>query len=79
MNSGLQCLSNVKEVGEYFLKKKYTSEINESNLLGSGGNLVKEYGLLVQQLWYGNRKVVNPSKFRESLIKFSEMVKKIHS
>jgi ubiquitin carboxyl-terminal hydrolase 4/11/15 len=54
MNSGLQCLFNTPPLIEYFLSKKYLEEINENNVLGTKGNLTKKFGLLMNQVWYGN-------------------------
>ena len=34
MNSGLQCLSNIRELTEYFLSNLYKGEINVENKLG---------------------------------------------
>jgi len=41
MNSGLQCLSNTKDLTEYFLMNKYRNEINLENPLGLKGELAK--------------------------------------
>lgn len=35
MNSALQCLSNMSELTAHFLQRKYVSEINLQNPLGS--------------------------------------------
>lgn len=43
MNSGLQCLSNTKELTEYFMKDVFKAHINKSNALGAKGNLACAY------------------------------------
>ncbi len=43
MNSGLQCLSNTKEITDYFMKDDFKSHINHSNPLGTKGNLACAY------------------------------------
>lgn len=37
MNSGLQCLSHIKELTDYFLTNLYVPEINTINNLGTHG------------------------------------------
>lgn len=37
MNSGLQCLSHIPELTEYFLSKSYVKDINRNNPLGTQG------------------------------------------
>ena len=37
MNSGLQCISHILELTEYFLSNKYVKDINKENPLGSNG------------------------------------------
>lgn len=37
MNSGLQCISHVTELTEYFLKNSYIKDINKTNPLGTQG------------------------------------------
>lgn len=43
MNSGLQCLSNTREITEYFMKNEFIKEINHTNPLGTKGNLSCAY------------------------------------
>lgn len=47
MNAALQCLSNCQKLTEYFLSKKYLSEINMTNNLGHKGKIAKNYGKLL--------------------------------
>ena len=37
MNSGLQCISHVLEMTEYFLTNKFVKDINKDNPLGTQG------------------------------------------
>jgi ubiquitin carboxyl-terminal hydrolase 4/11/15 len=37
MNSGLQCISHVTELTDYFLSNKYVQDINKDNPLGTKG------------------------------------------
>lgn len=74
MNSGLQCLSNFKELTEYFLSGRFQSEINETNPLGTKGKLAKTYANLMKNLWYGTSKTFSPWSFKRTLSKFQPMV-----
>jgi ubiquitin C-terminal hydrolase len=37
MNSGIQCISSIIPLTEYFLQDKYINEINLTNKLGTKG------------------------------------------
>jgi ubiquitin C-terminal hydrolase len=37
MNSGLQSISHIAELADYFIKDKYITEINKTNPLGTKG------------------------------------------
>lgn len=37
MNSGIQCLSHVRELTEYFLSGEFAKDINKDNVLGTQG------------------------------------------
>ena len=50
MNSGLQCLSNTKELTEYFLNQTYKRHINNKNPLGAGGAIANAYAELLKLL-----------------------------
>jgi len=67
MNSGLQCLSNIYELTQYFISGKYTSEINSNNALGSGGNFVETYAQFIQSIWNSDVNPVTPSKLKKAL------------
>lgn len=41
MNSGLQCLSHISELTDYFLSEKYLKDVNVDNPLGTHGELSK--------------------------------------
>ena len=51
MNSTLQCLLHCRPLWEHFLSGKYKEEINETNPLGTGGKLAKEFAKLVDMFW----------------------------
>uniref|UniRef100_A0A183CK07 ubiquitinyl hydrolase 1 n=1 Tax=Globodera pallida TaxID=36090 RepID=A0A183CK07_GLOPA len=64
MNSALQCLSNVPELTEYFLRGAHIGEVNEDNPLGTQGRLVKEYAELLKEMWSGECGSVRPFKLK---------------
>jgi ubiquitin C-terminal hydrolase len=43
MNSGLQCLSNTKEITDFFMRDEFKKQINYTNPLGAKGNLACAY------------------------------------
>lgn len=51
MNTGLQCLSNMRELTEYFQSTKLKDDLNSSNPLGSNGYLACAYARLIRDLW----------------------------
>ena len=76
MNSALQCLSNTVNLTDYFLGFEWQTEINADNPLGSGGQLARAYGSLVDQLWSkdANRSsALTPKSFKRSLERVNPM------
>lgn len=59
-----QCLSNIPPLTEYFLKDKYTEELNEDNPLGMKGEIAKVYAELIKQLWSGKYSYITPRPFK---------------
>lgn len=67
MASGLQCMSNIPALTEYFLSKKYYSEINDENPIGTKGKLAEEYARLLNMLWNGQESSVRPQSFKMTI------------
>jgi ubiquitin carboxyl-terminal hydrolase 4/11/15 len=67
MNSGLQSLSAIKELSEYFLSDKYKPEINETNPLGTKGKLVKKYASLIKNLYYATSPSFSPWALKHAI------------
>lgn len=59
-----QCLSNIPPLTEYFLKDKYTDELNEDNPLGMKGEIARAFADLAKQLWSGKYSYVTPRPFK---------------
>lgn len=74
MNSGLQCLSHVQTLTNYFLTNKYLKEINETNPLGTKGKLVKKYAAFLKSLWFGGSSVYSPWALKHAISDFQPMV-----
>jgi len=53
MNSALQCLSNTVLLTDYFLTKRFKKDINETNVLGTKGDLARKYALFLKNIWIG--------------------------
>jgi ubiquitin C-terminal hydrolase len=51
MNSGIQCISNIYELAEYYITDKYIKDINAPNWLGTHGNLSNSFANLLKNLW----------------------------
>ena len=64
MNSSLQCLSNCKLLTNYFLFDYYIPFINKTNKIGSKGKIVEAYAELIKNLWYGQKKFIEPYRLK---------------
>ncbi|GAA5827452.1 hypothetical protein JCM11251_003818 [Rhodosporidiobolus azoricus] len=71
MNSAIQCMSNTKELQEYFLSGVYKSELNPSNPLGMRGQVATAFGELIERLWHGTSSSVAPREFKQALARFA--------
>jgi ubiquitin C-terminal hydrolase len=60
MNSGLQCLSNTKELALFFLHDEHVKDLNPENPLGSKCKLVKKFARFIKKMWYGADAVYSP-------------------
>uniref|UniRef100_A0A3B4UAE2 Ubiquitin carboxyl-terminal hydrolase n=1 Tax=Seriola dumerili TaxID=41447 RepID=A0A3B4UAE2_SERDU len=78
MNSAVQCLSNIPPLTEYFLKDKYTDELNEDNPLGMKGEIARAYAELIKQLWSGKYSYVTPRPFKVNTSFFMISLKTEH-
>ena len=66
MNTGLQCLSNCELLTKYILGKYYEKQINKNNPIGSQGEIVEKFALIIRHLWYGNRDYISPIQFKQA-------------
>lgn len=71
MNSGIQCLSNTKELTEYFMNGGFLIDLNVRNPLGSNGYVTCCYSKLVREIWSGSSGEVSPWELKKSISKFS--------
>eukprot|EP00041_Stephanoeca_diplocostata_P036805 m.1359378 g.1359378 ORF g.1359378 m.1359378 type:complete len:1699 (-) comp24937_c0_seq24:128-5224(-) len=69
LNAGIQCLSHIPALKEYFLRQCYRAEINKTNVMGSKGAVASQYGQLVQRLWRGKASVFAPSALRDTVVR----------
>ena len=66
MNTGLQCLSNCELLTKYILGKYYEKDINKDNPIGSQGEIIEKYALVINHLWYGNNDCISPIQFKQA-------------
>ncbi|PIK58826.1 putative ubiquitin carboxyl-terminal hydrolase 19 [Apostichopus japonicus] len=64
MNGVLQVLANTRELKDFMLEDNVSQEINYDNPLGTGGQLVTSFAVLMKLLWSGKYKSYAPSKFK---------------
>lgn len=62
---------NVSKLINYFLGDRWKEEINEDNLLGMGGEIVRFYIELIKIMWLGKYSYI---VFRYFKVSFKEMV-----
>jgi ubiquitin carboxyl-terminal hydrolase 4/11/15 len=74
MNSGLQCLSNVYILTKYFLSRAYLPEINENNLLGTGGKLARSYANLLEEVWVDDKPHASTWEIKKIIAKLAPQV-----
>lgn len=71
MNAALQCMSNTKELKDYFVSGVYKTEVNATNPLGMGGAMAKVFGELLMKLWSNGGGAWHPREFKTVLSRFS--------
>lgn len=67
MDSMLQCMSNCQPLTEYFLSGDYINDINETNPIGTKGELARSYANFLDNLWKGHSSVFTPSDFKHTI------------
>ena len=65
MNSVVQCLSNTRELRDYFIEGRYLADINTTNPLGFNGELAKCFSGIVRKLWSGEYEYFPPVKLKQ--------------
>ncbi|VDN43930.1 unnamed protein product [Dibothriocephalus latus] len=66
MNSALQCISNVPQLMDFFLKDKYKKELNRVSSLGSKGVIAECFADLIKRLWStgSTENAINPRELK---------------
>ncbi|CAM4740025.1 unnamed protein product [Rotaria magnacalcarata] len=65
MNAAVQCLSNTRELRDYFLHSYHSLEINQVNPLGMKGAMAEEFGKIIQELWCGKYSYIIANQLRD--------------
>ncbi|GAA5926338.1 putative ubiquitin-specific protease UBP12 [Sporobolomyces koalae] len=71
MNSAIQCMSNTKELKDYFLSGAYKNELNPDNPLGMRGQVAEAFGQLIERMWHGSGSSVAPREFKQAVARFA--------
>jgi len=70
MNAGLQCLSHIGPLSDYFLTGKFAEDVNRTSPLGCGGELACACAFACA-FWEGDAKSYNPAALHGKLAKFA--------
>jgi ubiquitin carboxyl-terminal hydrolase 4/11/15 len=73
MNSGIQCITSIDALTDYFLQNKYVADINVNNPIGTKGELSKAYAKQMQKMWYGEENSLAPTDLKRAIGKFQPM------
>jgi ubiquitin C-terminal hydrolase len=69
LNSAIQCLSNTRALTEFFCQKCHEVDLNKVNVLGTRGQLAKEYANLMRNLWVSKKSSYQPRSFMKAIAK----------
>ena len=78
MNTALQCLSNCKELTEYFIKGYFLNHVNTNSGLSTRGKLANEFCYLLKNLWYNNQTYYIPNSFKSLIGRLNHIVSLIN-
>ena len=73
MNSSIQCIYHIDELTRYFVSGQYAEEINQTNPLGTRGEISTAFGKVLQELWSGTRPSILKTQLRKTIHKFNPM------
>ena len=68
ISTAVQCLAAAVPLTEYFLTGAWSGDVNETNMLGHGGQLAAASAKLVTSLWTGRAPIVKPLQFLQVLL-----------
>lgn len=71
MNSAIQCLSNVKDLTDYFISEEWQEELNVTNPLGMKGEIATSYAELIRNMWSGRYSHTVPRNFKLAVGRFA--------
>lgn len=69
LNATVQCLRQARPLTQYFLSDAYKCDINESNPLGTGGRLAREFASIVKRLEIGRERVIAPTSLIRAIVR----------
>ncbi len=72
MSSVIQCLSNTRELRDFFIDGRFIADINSDNPLGFNGELAKCFYQVILKLWSGEYESFPPRNLKSVISKRSE-------
>ena len=72
MSSVIQCLSNTRELRDFFIDGRFIADINSDNPLGFNGELAKCFYQVIRKLWSGEYESFPPRSLKSIISKRSE-------
>lgn len=71
LNSTVQCLNHIEPLTQFFLKDRYSDDLNRKNPLGSGGNVAMAFASLLKKMWSGEYSTLVPRLLKRTVANFA--------
>ena len=71
--SNIQCMMHVAPLTRYFLSNRFSEDINNHNILGTGGKVANAYSAVLKELWMGGHiyQNVSPTSLKRAIELFA--------
>ena len=71
--SNTQCMMHVAPLTRYFLSNRFSEDINNHNILGTGGKVANAYSAVLKDLWMGGHiyQNVSPTSLKRAIELFA--------
>jgi ubiquitin carboxyl-terminal hydrolase 4/11/15 len=73
LNSAMQCMMHVAPLTRYFLSNRFSEDVNNHNILGTGGKVANAYSAVLKDLWMGGHIYhnVSPTSLKRAIELFA--------